>query len=39
MRRTHLWAFLLACLPTLVVAQTAKDLGPAVEKATEKQTN
>src|SRR5437667_3053106 len=25
MRRTHLWALLLACLPTLVVAQTAKD--------------
>ena len=25
MRRTHLWAFLLACLPALVVAQSARD--------------
>ena len=25
MRRTHLWACLLACLPTLIVAQTARD--------------
>jgi dipeptidyl aminopeptidase/acylaminoacyl peptidase len=25
MRRTYLWALLLACLPTLIAAQTAKD--------------
>ena len=25
MRRTHFWAFLLACLPALVAAQTVKD--------------